>query len=535
MKKKLSVLLIAVLACMFMFTGCDYKATVLDNTDGVVTASTNGSAVVEKGDYIYFVNGKAEIEDANEFGKVTKGSLVRVVKSGLANPSQATFEVVIPKLFVTGQYNKGVYFYGDNVYFATPSDKKNASGEVKTTQTEFYKFNLKTGKMDKNPIATSLDNSVDYTFTEKDGVVYLVYTFSEEGDDESVKNYLQVVNTQTKSVWTSDVYQEALLPEDNSNTIFYTVVSYSEELDEDSNEKFHDIYSYTVGDSKAELRLSGAGSYAANRGDRDQVGYPMINEGGLDGFTVSLIKNTGKYLFYSITTLATDTSSKIYFGIDYNVNGAIIENFDNDDGSKSANVKNLGYSDNTISSAITQNSFVKGLNEIYYVDSYYGLSVFDYTKSKYGTLDVISENCKNYTLYLVEDNLFYFADSSGFYYVVDIESEDKNLYKLNGLEMVLKDNFFKPTVINVDSKKYFIGVYSAEYFYNYTYVIDITNAMEEPAQDKETSDYQEKLDGYASMDREKILELNGSLLGIMTAEDKEAFDAYVEANYSEEE
>ena len=101
--------------------------------------------------------------------------------------------------------------------------------------------------------------------------------------------------------------------------------------------------------------------------------------------------------------------------------------------------------------------------------------------------------------------------------------------------MALKDNFFKPTVINVDSKKYFIGVYTAEYFYNYTYVIDITNAMEEPAQDQDKSDYQEKIDGYASMDREKILELNGSLIGTMTTEDKQAFDAYVEANYSEEE
>ena len=197
MKKKLSIILIVVLACVFMLTGCDYKTTVLDNIDGMVTASTNGSAVVEKGDYVYFVNGKANVDDANKFGEVVKGSLVRVAKNDLANPSQANIEVVIPKLFISGQYNKSVYFYGDNVYFATPSDKKNASGVVKAEQTEFYKFNLKTGKMDKNPIATVLENTVDFIFTEKDGVVYLAYTYSETDDSENVTNYLKVVNTQT--------------------------------------------------------------------------------------------------------------------------------------------------------------------------------------------------------------------------------------------------------------------------------------------------------------------------------------------------
>ncbi len=539
MKKKLSILLIVIMTCVFMFTGCDYKTDVLNNIDGEVTSSTNGSAVVEKGDYIYFINGKANIEDANEFGKVTKGSLVRVAKSQLSSLNNATVEVVIPKLFVSGQYDKGVYFYGDYVYFATPSDKKNASGEVKNTQTEFYKFNLKTGKMDKKPIATALDNTTDYMFTEKDGVVYLAYTYAEKNDDDSTTNYIKVVNTKDKTSWTSNAYEEVLLPEDNSNNIFFTIVSDSKELAENVTENFHDLYSYTVGDSDAKIRLSGAGSYAVDREDRDKDGYPLISEGGYLGFTITLIKNTGKYLFYSITKLGD--SSTIYFAVDYLNNGAVIENFDNDgkdnkiDEKDYTFVKELGYADNLINNAITQNSFVKDINEIYYVDTYYGLRKYDYTKGKSDKVEGIFEDCKDYTLYFVEDNLFYFADASGFYYVLNVNAKDKGIYKLNGLEMALKDAFFKPTIIKVNDKTYFLGVYTAEYFYNYLYCLDITDAMQDAEAGEETSKYQQKLESYASMDRENILELNASLLGKMTTEDKEAFDAYVEENYPEEE
>ena len=538
MKKKLSILLIVVLTCVFMLAGCNFKTSVLDNTDGDVISTTNGSAVVEKGDYLYFINGKVAVEDANEFGKVTKGSLVRIGKSQLSSPSQDAVEVVIPKLFITGQFNRGVYFYGDNVYFATPSDKKNASGQVKNTQTEFYKFDLTTGKMDKKPIATATDNTTDYIFTEKDGVVYLVYTYAEV-DGENTKNYIKVVNTQDKKEWTSSAYQEVLLPEDNSNNIFFTIVSDSKELAEDVTENFHDLYSYTVGDEDAKICLSGAGSYAIGRGDRNQEEYPLVAEGGFSGFTITLIKNTGKYLFYSITKL--DDNSIIYFAVDYINNGTLIKNFDNDgkdnkiDEKDYTFVKELGYSDNLINNAITNSSFVKGINEIYYVDTYYGLRKYDYTQGKNDKIETIFEGCKDYTLYSIEGNLFYFADANGFYYVLDINAEDKELYKLNGVEMTLADAFFKPTVVNANGKKYFLGVYTAEYCYNYLYCIDITDAMQAPVDDEETSKYQQNLEEYGTMDREKTLELNASLLGKMTTEDSDAFDAYIEETYPEEE
>ncbi len=535
MKKKLSILLIVIMACVFMFTGCDYKTTVLSNTEGQV--AMNGNAVVEKGDYIYFVNGKVNIEDANEFGKVTKGSLARIAKSKLASPSQDDVEIVIPKLFVTGQYDKGVYFYKDYVYFATPSDKKNAAGEVKNTQTEFYKFNLKTGKMDKNPIATSLDNTVDYMFTMKNDVVYLAYTYAEEIDAETSEYFLKVVNTETKSAWTSEAFQDFILPEDNSNTIFYTILSDSKELDEDVTENFYDLYSYTVGDEEAKICLSGAGSYATNRGDRNEAGYPLVSEGGYKGFTITLIKNTGEYLFYSITKL--DDNSVIYFGVDYLDNGVMINNFDND-GADNKNkdytfVKNLGYSDNYIKNAIAKTSIVKSLNEIYYVDTYYGLLKYDYTQTKFNKVEAIQEACKDYTLYYANGNLFYFADASGFYYVVDISSQEVKLFKLNGIAMALTDTFYAPSIINVDTKTYLLGVYTAEYFYNYVYCVDITNAMQEAEAGETLSEYQKALSELETLDREKLQALHATCIGKMTSEDKEAYDAYLEENYPEDE
>ena len=148
MKKKLLALFIAVLLAFTALIGCDANKTdVLDNTDGAVI-SGNGSFLVEKGDYVYFINGQDATTSDNTFGTPVKSSLVRVKKSDLAKPSEATVETVIPKIILTGNYATGVYFYGEYVYYATPCSDKDKTGTVQNSKTEFNRFNLTTGKAD---------------------------------------------------------------------------------------------------------------------------------------------------------------------------------------------------------------------------------------------------------------------------------------------------------------------------------------------------------------------------------------------------
>ena len=119
MKKKIAFLLIALSAFVFALTGCGKKVDVLSDIGGKVSAG-NGTVVVEKGDYVYFVNGKEAVSASNKIGTPVKGSLMRVKKSELNKPETANYETVINKLFISGQYDSGLYFFGNTVYFASP-------------------------------------------------------------------------------------------------------------------------------------------------------------------------------------------------------------------------------------------------------------------------------------------------------------------------------------------------------------------------------------------------------------------------------
>ena len=93
MKKKIAFLLIALSAFVFALTGCGKKVDVLSDIGGKVSAG-NGTAVVEKGDYVYFVNGKEAVSASNKIGTPVKGSLMRVKKSELNNPETANYEKI---------------------------------------------------------------------------------------------------------------------------------------------------------------------------------------------------------------------------------------------------------------------------------------------------------------------------------------------------------------------------------------------------------------------------------------------------------
>ena len=551
MKKKLSILIIAVLLFSLIFTGCGNKTTVLENTGGLVNQATNGSAVVEKGDYIYFINGKANTYDDNKFNKVTKGALVRVKKSDISKvfdtdvlgnynyDTTCESEVVIPKLILSSQYNSAVYFFGDKVYFGTPSDKKNAEGKVKNTQTEFYSFDLTTGKLG-SLIATSKDDTKEFMFTEKDGVVYLVYLVSETEDEVTI-NSVNVVNTQTKKVWTSlDVqkkgYTSVALPTNSGNTLFFSCLSYIEGLHEDTNVKYHDVYSYTVGDTEAKLILSGAGSSDIEFDKDNLENAPTIEEAASSGVTVNLIKNTGKYLIYSTTNLITDNQQIIFFGVDYTNNFTNLAQIDrpNDTTDDANSVKLLGYSGGNIDSAITSSAYYKSLESILYTDANGNFNEFNYKAPSSDTqVTTYLQGMTDYTLYNVyDDDTILFADKSNTLYLTKLGNEKSKLYKLNGLKIVTNDSFYKPSILEIDSKKYLFGIYTETYTYNYMYVLDITNVMLDTDED---SPYQDAINELATMDRDKTLQIHSTMIGIMTESDKEAFDEFVEDTYPEDE
>lgn len=515
--KKLIVTILTVILALFTLAGCSNSFKPVSNVGGEVNASTNGSFLVEKGDYVYFINGKEDVTATNKFGKVEKASLVRVKKEDIGKASK-TVETVIPKLFISANYNTGLYIYGNCVYYATPSTEKDKAGKVLNTHNEFYCFDLEKGKNVGGAIVRLENNNYEYRFIESNGNVYLATTLSSLKDDGSTITKLAVYNAKNGDVvFTSNAYVNLLMPEDNSNVIFYTQKGVTKALD-DAEQDFEELYRYEVGKTEASLEVSGAGYADLSFDNRAQeLEGKLVEECGTNGVTFTLIKNTGKIFVYKTNKLDADNTGSYYYGAT------------NADGF-SAKTK-LGGANEYIDQAMAKTSYFKSLNEVYYVESGDGfvkaLMKFDYAKQNEGDMlngrTVIAEDLEGYSIAFVNGDYIYLSKASeGYYYRCNLNEQDVELDQINAIPMQTLTDWYAPTVVG----NYFIGSYSGTYYDNYVYAIDLSKIG--------TEDYEDYLEKYKVEDRQNILDLQATLLGKYSSEDCDALKSLLDENYPEE-
>ena len=156
---------------------CDADFTPLGGDFSSGEVVSNGGFVVEKGNYVYFINGVESYTSDNTYGTPVKGALMRIAKSDLA-AGVNNAETVIPSLMVAADYSSGIYIFGDRVYYATPNNVRNTSGVVESEYLDF-----KSARLDGSDIESYFnvaDNATVYRYAEVDGTVYLVY----ESDSE---------------------------------------------------------------------------------------------------------------------------------------------------------------------------------------------------------------------------------------------------------------------------------------------------------------------------------------------------------------
>lgn len=157
-----------------------------DYSSGEVVS--NGGFVVEKGNYIYFINGQEDYTADNN-GEVVKGSLMRISVSDFKTGNYSSAETVVPYLMVAGDYDAGIYIYGDRVYYATPTNAKSTGGTVENSYLDFKSTKLDGTDTVSNYYFRASDNTADYRFVEVDGVVYCLHVV----DSRNVYSY----NTKT--------------------------------------------------------------------------------------------------------------------------------------------------------------------------------------------------------------------------------------------------------------------------------------------------------------------------------------------------
>ncbi len=532
--KKLIVAILTVILALCTLSGCSNSTGALDNTDGAVTYG-NGSFLVEKGDYAYFINGKEVVTAENKFGKVEKASLVRVLKTELSNPKTAKIETVIPKLILSANYASGFFMYGDYVYYATPSTIQDKTGAVLNTHNEFYRFNLKTGKNDSNYICKLENNTKDFKFIEVDGKVYLITTATVT-DGEASQNKLVVYDCESKNkIFTSENYVEVAFAEDSSKTVFFTVKGRTVALN-NAEQDFDELYRYNVGETSATLELSGAGFSDMSFDDRETTltEDKLVPVRGSNGVTINLIKNTGKLFVYKVNKNDTDNTGSYYYGTDLvDGEGAIKETLTK---------INLGASNGYIDQAMQKTSYFKSLNEVYYVESgdafVSALMKFDYTAqnslNKLNGRTIISEECEGYTIQFVKGDYMYLANASeGYYYRCNYTAtSDVKVNKINAVPMQVSSSWFIPTVVD---DRYFIGAYSGNYYLNYIYVVDMQKIDDATLlEGKDVTYYEDYLETYSVENRENILSLWDTRIGVITSSDSKDLNDLLESNYPEE-
>ena len=242
-KKIISLIAAAALSVSALsLAGCGAYGldTKLELPTGEVTS--NGGFVVEKGDYVYFINGQTSYDMSNTFGDAQKGALMRIKESELSQGNYGSVEMVVPMLFVNANYDSGIYIYGDYVYFATPSVDKDLNGNLKNTELEFRCAKLDGSETSATAFATVTNNSAQYRFVEINNTVYCLYVDGSalKSCNTATGDVTTLVSGASGYVFNSDAEEVA---GDDYGTVYYTMtVPKLEGTDAATTEEYGQIY-----------------------------------------------------------------------------------------------------------------------------------------------------------------------------------------------------------------------------------------------------------------------------------------------------
>ena len=201
--------------------------------EGIFTekdAISNGGFAVEKGNYVYFINGVETNTADNSYGTPVKGAIYRISKDNLKDRNYSTVDKVVGNVAYSADYNSGIYIYGDSIYFATPSTARNADGEVQNSTLDLKSAKLDGSQTMKNAYVQFPSTAYQYRFVEagEDKTVYLLYVATEEKlyDESTGVTNLHSYNTKSgeDTLLAYNVSSVTFDSEDKTNArVYYTM------------------------------------------------------------------------------------------------------------------------------------------------------------------------------------------------------------------------------------------------------------------------------------------------------------------------
>ena len=245
---------------------------------------SNGGFAVEKGGYVYFINGVESSTANNTYGAVEKGALMRIAKTALAAGEYNKVDVVVPSLFVAKNYNAGIFVHGDYVYYATPTTDKNLEGKVENSFVDFKCANLLTGKvMDGKFFHVASSSLKNYRFVKEGETVYCLYQ-----EDTTLKSYNTADKKTTVLVEGASSYYFDNENVENGNVYYTMPVTYSIASDkQNQTTDYNQLYSVSASASVKEVGKKADG----------KIGYTVVGtEADKDGEYTKEYTFNEKYL-----------------------------------------------------------------------------------------------------------------------------------------------------------------------------------------------------------------------------------------------
>ncbi len=223
----------------------------LDYTSSSEAAVSNGGFAVEKGGYIYFINGSESNTAENNYGSVVKGAIMRISEKDLDEYNYSAAETVVPQIAYSSNYQTGLFIYGDYVYYGTPSAKRNSNGEIQNSKLELKSARLDGTDSMKSAYVTLDALDCDYRFVKSGDDIYILYVVTSEtlyDESQGVTNlHSYNVTSGVDTLLAYNISGYVFDAEDKTNPrVYYTMAVYDYSGDTNTEQSYNQLYTVTA-------------------------------------------------------------------------------------------------------------------------------------------------------------------------------------------------------------------------------------------------------------------------------------------------
>ncbi len=445
MKKRLFKILGLALSVVMLFgafAGCGsakWKGSDMSNW-GDVKKESLGGFVAETENYLYYINGIGTSSNDNTLGTPTKGALYAVDKNDFSKNS-----VAVPKLFVSTDYDMGIFISGDYIYYGTPSTDKNSDGDIAYTDMTFTRSKL--DGTETTALFTVDSLALKHRFVEKDGAVYVVYY---DNDTKAIVNYNVTANSKVELVKTDETTDEMETlgaytfvdkVDADGLTALYTATVFSEAYNEDKinetsgtrgAEDYNKVYAVVAGSNEVKPIFDGESEEAT--------------------YAITLIKNG--YVYYTKTINGTAKTFAVSKADLMSGNAGVEVNAD--------------YAVST--------TLVKSLDEVYFVqegavyqDTMIKKDMSANTKRRVAVCESIS------TLMFIDgENLYYYNSSNNIARISLTDKEDAKEIRIS--DGTVTTTWFAPEKMNINGKDYLFYIDNSSFGLSYAKYVELNDA-----------------------------------------------------------